>query len=128
MAESSRQDRLDRLLDAVELIKAGERAAALPILRALIQEDNDFEDAWMWMSVAVETLDQSAVCLDNVLRINPHNQAAAGALYRIRRPELHLLQQRARLRFYRDVFLGATWLLTVLLLLAIAAAYLAGSP
>ncbi|MGQ9887108.1 MAG: hypothetical protein ACUVSX_01335 [Aggregatilineales bacterium] len=124
MAENSREDRVDRLLDAVELIKAGEREAALPILRALIREDNDFEDAWMWMSVAVETLDQSATCLDNVLRVNPHNQAAASALHRIRQPELRQQQQRARLRFYRDLFLGAMWLLTALLLLGMMAAYL----
>lgn len=124
MAGNSREDRVDRLLDAVELIKAGQREAALPILRALIREDNDFEDAWMWMSVAVETLDQSAVCLDNVLRVNPHNQAAAGALHRIRQPELRQQQQRARLRFYRDLFLGAMWLLTALLLLGMMAVYL----
>lgn len=124
MAGNSREDRVDRLLDAVELIKAGQREAALPILRALIREDNDFEDAWMWMSVAVETLDQSAVCLDNVLRVNPHNRAAAGALHRIRQPELRQQQQRARLRFYRDLFLGAMWLLTALLLLGMMAMYL----
>lgn len=123
MAASSRDDRVDRLLDAVELIKTGERDAALDVLRALIREDNDFEDAWMWMSVAVETLDQSSVCLDNVLRVNPHNQAAAGALHRIRQPEMRLQQQRARLRFYRDLFLGSTWLLTLLLLLGMMAAY-----
>lgn len=123
MAQSSREDRVDRLLDAVELIKAGERDAALTELRALIHEDNDFEDAWMWMSVAVETLDQSSVCLDNVLRVNPHNQAAAGALHRIRQPEMRLQQQRARLRFYRDLFLGSMWLLTLLLLLGMMATY-----
>jgi hypothetical protein len=123
VADTSREARVDHLLDAIELIKAGECDAALPLLRALIHEDNDFEDAWMWMSVAVETLDQSSVCLDNVLRINPVNQAAAGALHRIRQPEMRLQQQRARLRFYRDVFAGGMWLLTVLLLLGMMAAY-----
>lgn len=38
--------KIDRLLDAIELVKADNRAEARPILRELIQENSDFEDAW----------------------------------------------------------------------------------
>jgi hypothetical protein len=70
----------------------------------------------LWMSVAVDSVDQSAVCLDNVLRVNPANAAAAGALSRMRGPELLLEQQRKRLRLWRDLAYGAMWLLVVTLL------------
>jgi hypothetical protein len=109
-------DPIDRLLDAIDLIKVDQREAAIPILRQLIREDSDFEAAWLWMAVAVESLDHSAVCLDNVLRINPRNTAAAGALYRIRSPEIELEKRRGKLRIWRDAALGGMWFLVVLLL------------
>ncbi len=111
-------DRIDRLLDAVELVKSNRRGEARHLLRELIREDNNFEDAWLWMSVAVDLLDQSSICLDNVLRVNPRNLEAAGALYRIRIPELEMDKRRARLRFYRDFALTSMWFVIVVLLVA----------
>lgn len=110
--------RVDRLLDAVDLLKAGEREAARQLLRDLIREDGDFEEAWLWMSVAVESSDQSQICLDNVLRVNPTNAAAASALYRLREPELAWDQRRSRARFWRDLSLMGMWLLALGLLYA----------
>ena len=103
--------RIDRLLDAVEFIKANRRDEARGLLRDLIREDSDFEDAWLWMSLAVDSLDQASVCLDNVLRVNPHNYEAAGALYRIRVPEMEMKKRRSRLRMYRDMAIGVMWLI-----------------
>jgi len=110
--------RIDRLLDAIELIKADRRVEACEILRELIHEDGNFEEAWLWMAVAVDSLDQSSLCLDNVLRVNPNNGNAAGALYRIREPEMLLEQRRIRMRFYRDLAFGSMWTLVLLLLWA----------
>lgn len=118
-------DRIDRLLDAVELIKANQRDEAHGLLRDLIREDSDFEDAWLWMSVAVDTLDQAAVCLDNVLRVNPRNYQAAGALYRIRIPEMQMKRRRARLRMYRDMAIGVMW---VIIIGALIGAYMTYAP
>ena len=111
-------DRIDRLLDAIELVKANRRGEARHLLRDLIREDNNFEDAWLWMSVAVDSLDQSSICLDNVLRINPKNGEAAGAFYRIRVPEMEMEKRRSRLRFYRDFALSSMWFVIALLLVA----------
>ncbi|MFN8448679.1 MAG: hypothetical protein U0521_08850 [Anaerolineae bacterium] len=111
-------DRIDRLLDAIELVKLNRRGEARHLLRDLIREDNNFEDAWLWMSVAVDSLDQSSICLDNVLRVNPKNADAAGALYRIRIPEMAMEQRRARLRFYRDLSLTSMWIVITALLTA----------
>lgn len=110
--------RLERLLDAIDLIREEKRRDALPILRGLIREDKDHEEAWLWMSVAVDSIDQSILCLDNVLRINPHNIMAAGALYRLRRDEMASEKRRAQLRGYRDLVVAMLWLLIIIALFA----------
>ena len=118
-------DRVDRLMDAIDLLKEDRRREAIHLLRGLIREDNNFEDAWLWMSVAVDSLDQSSICLDNVLRINPQNGEAAGALHRIRGPEMLVEKRRGRIRMYRDMALIGMWLLAVSLLYAMLFTFLA---
>lgn len=108
-----RAERIDRLVDAIDMIRANRREEARAILSTIIGADSDFEDAWLWMSVAVDSLDQAAVCLDNVLRVNPRNYEAAGALYRIRVPEIAMEKRRARLRFSRDMLTALFWILVV---------------
>ncbi len=116
--------RVDRLLDAIDLVREDRREEARTLLRELISEDGNFEDAWLWMSVAVDSLDQSAVCLDNVLRVNPSNQYAAGALYRIREQELEIQRKRGRYMFYRDVAFTIMWLVIFALLFTITFAFM----
>ncbi len=108
--------RIDRLLDAVDLIKEDKQQEAYDILRSLIQEDGNFEHAWLWMAVVVKSLDQAIVCLDNVLRVNPDNTSAAGALYRLRESEMLMEKRRERLRNARNVSLIFLWVLTIALL------------
>ena len=117
-AEAAAHARIDRLLDAIELVKSNRRSDARHVLRDLIREDNDFEDAWLWMSVVVDSLDQSSICLDNVLRINPKNSEAAGSLYRISIPEIEVQKRRNRLRFYRDLAQSSFWFVILLILLS----------
>jgi hypothetical protein len=112
-------------MDAIDLLKEDRRREAIHILRGLIREDNDFEDAWLWMSVAVDSLDQSSICLDIVLRINPQNGEAAGALHRIRGPEMLLEKRRNRIRMYRDLAMVGMWLMVVSLLYAMLFTFLA---
>lgn len=102
---------IDKLYDAIEFVKADRAEDARRLLRELIREDGDFEDAWLWMSVAVDSLDQSSICLDNVLRINPANGEAAAALYRIRIPEMEMQRRRSTLRTGRDFSLMFMWIL-----------------
>ena len=54
-----------------------------------------------------------------MLRVNPKNNEAAGALYRIRIPELQMQKQRTRLRLYRDAALTSMWLIIMALLVAV---------
>jgi hypothetical protein len=113
---SAAEERIDRLLDAIDLVKEDRRDEARLLLRDLVNEDSDFEEAWMWMSVTVDSLDQSSVCLDNVVRVNPNNAQAARALHRLRLPEMEMQKQRTRLRLYRDLALMSMWILVVALL------------
>ncbi len=115
--------RIGRLLDAIDLLKGDEREQAQALLRDLIREDNDFEDAWLWMSVAVSQIDQSALCLENVLRINPNNAQAAGALYRLRESEMLMAKRRVHYRNRRDLAFTGLWLLVALLLTAVFLTY-----
>lgn len=112
-------ERVDRLLDAIELVKEDRRQDAQQLLRQLVNEDSDFEDAWLWLSVAVDDIDKSAVCLDNVLRVNPGNQCAAGALSRIREPEMQMQRRRGRYLLLRDTAFVAMWMLILGLFCAI---------
>jgi len=118
-------EQVDRLLDAIDLLNADQREAARLILRDLIHQDSDFEDAWLWMSVAVDTLDQATVCLENALRINPENVRAAEALLRLRAPDLAITQRRDALRNLRDLTSGLFWMVFVTTLCASAATYMA---
>lgn len=110
---------LDRLLEAIELIKANRHAEALPILRGIIQQDSNCEEAWLWMSVVVDDIDQSIICLDNVLRINPKNEDALTALYRLRQRDLASERQRGRLRRNRDLAIMVFWLLVTCIIMAV---------
>lgn len=121
--ETEGTSRIDRLLDAIELIESDRRDSACDVLRQLIREDGDFEDAWLWMSVAVDSLDQSTLCLDNVLRINPSNLHAAGALYRLRESEMLMEHKRASLRMWRDLSFSMLWFLIIFLSFAVMFAY-----
>lgn len=119
---------IDRLLDAIELIQANQRAAAVPLLRSLISENQNFEEAWLWMSVAVDSIDQSVICLENVLRVNPQNWQAAGALYRLREAEVASQSKRASLRLSRDIAFSSLYLLIAFALVAIVLTYPSSRP
>ncbi|QPC81802.1 hypothetical protein G4Y79_19225 [Phototrophicus methaneseepsis] len=121
MAGKRPAEQIDRLLDAIDHIRAGDRDAARPILQQLIRDDSNFEDAWLWMSVAVEHVDQSMVCLDNVLRINPRNTYAANALLHLRANDMIEERQRNRLQLLRDSFLSIFWLLVAIVMVAVFA-------
>lgn len=111
--------RIEKLLDAIDLVKSDRREEARQLLRDLIRDDNNFEEAWLWMSVAVDSLDQSSLSLENVLRVNPHNYEAAGALYRIRIPEMQVEKRRAQLRWIRDASTVLLWFVITLIIFGV---------
>ena len=70
----------EKLDNAVQLIKAGNRQAALPILKGIIQANPNDENAWLWLYACVEKVDEKKYCLQRALAINPDNQPARRAL------------------------------------------------
>ncbi len=67
----------------ISALKAGERAQAREwLLRAVDADDSD-ELAWLWLSGAVDTTEDRRVCLENVLALNPDNEAARRGLAKL---------------------------------------------
>jgi hypothetical protein len=62
------------------LVQVGEKAAARDILTALVAQDPQDEEAWLWLSGAVESDAERRDCLLKVLEINPENHAARHGL------------------------------------------------
>lgn len=73
----------EKLNQAIQLIKSGNKPAALPILKALLQENPRDENAWLWLYSCVERPDQKKYCLQKALEINPLNQGAQNALKKL---------------------------------------------
>jgi tetratricopeptide (TPR) repeat protein len=76
----------DRLNDAVQLIRSGDKQAALPLLKEILRENPADENAWLWLHVCVEDVAQKKYCLQRALEINPHNQSARNALRKLTEP------------------------------------------
>lgn len=115
--------KIEQLMGAIELVKQDQRKEARELLRVLVHDDNDFEEAWLWMAVVVDSLDLSEICLDNVLRINSNNAQAAEMLYRLREHEMSAKKGHYRLLFGRNLSLGLFWMLVIFLLNAVIIAH-----
>lgn len=67
---------LEQLQQAVAKARAGERAEALSLFNAVLAQHPDHEDALVWKAALVSDPQEAIVCLEQVLRLNPHNQRA----------------------------------------------------
>ncbi len=65
---------------AKQLINAGRRREARALLEQVVTVDKGNEQAWLWLSAAVETPEDQELCLENVLQINPANPKAIKGL------------------------------------------------
>ena len=73
----------EQLSAAVQLIKAGNKLAALPILREIVQNDPNNENAWLWLYSCVEKPEQKIYCLQQALKANPGNENARKTLEKL---------------------------------------------
>ncbi|MER3544255.1 MAG: hypothetical protein C4311_06510 [Chloroflexota bacterium] len=64
------------LQQAIAALKAGRRKQARAILAHLLRQDPHNEEAWLWLSGAVEQDSERLLCLRQVLAINPNNERA----------------------------------------------------
>lgn len=65
---------------AVGALKANKREEARRILEHVVEQDERHEQAWLWLSGCVDTVDEQIICLQNVLTVNPSNQKARKGL------------------------------------------------
>src|SRR5215468_2363707 len=64
----------------IAAIKAGRKAEARRLLEQAVEIDVYNEKAWLWLSAAVDTLDEQQICLANVIEINPNSEKAKKGL------------------------------------------------
>jgi membrane protein YdbS with pleckstrin-like domain len=73
----------DKLRRGIAALRAGRKKEARQLLMQVLQQDEENEQAWLWMSGAVETDKLRQFCLAKVLEIDPDNEAAKKGLSRL---------------------------------------------
>jgi hypothetical protein len=77
-------DTMPMLNRAIVAAKAGRKVEARQLLEAVLDADERNEQAWLWLSGVVDNDEERTICLENVLSINPDNQAARRGLAMLR--------------------------------------------
>lgn len=72
------------LRQGIAAARGGDKETARNLLMRVIEQDENNASAWLWLSGVVESLDDQQVCLENVLALDPHNQAAREGLEQVR--------------------------------------------
>ncbi len=72
-----------QLRQAAQALRAGRKDDARTLLMAVVDEQEHNERAWLFLSAAVDTLEEQQICLENVLTINPTNDKARQGLERV---------------------------------------------
>jgi hypothetical protein len=68
------------LRQAIVAAKEGRKEEARYLLETVLDADERNEQVWLWMSAVVDSDEERIVCLENVLTINPNNEAARKGL------------------------------------------------
>jgi hypothetical protein len=66
--------------EGIAAFKAGKRDEARTLLLKAVELDQHNEEAWLWLSGILETVEDQRTCLENVLTINPNNERAKKGL------------------------------------------------
>jgi hypothetical protein len=64
------------LYDGAVALRNGNKELARDLLLRVVEVDENIEDAWLWLSGAVDDPDDQRTALENVLALNPGNQYA----------------------------------------------------
>ncbi len=65
---------------AITAYKAKQKSQARELLMQAVDMDDKHEQAWLWLSAVVDSVEDQQVCLENVLTINPKNDRARKGL------------------------------------------------
>lgn len=72
------------LEDAIHHIRVGNREQGRQILEELLEDHEDNEEIWLWLTAAVDSNEDREICLENVLALNPNNLVAQRGLDALR--------------------------------------------
>ncbi len=64
------------LRDAIAAYRSGNKSQAREMLLEAVALDEHHEQAWLWLSAVVDSVEDQITCLENVLTINPNNEKA----------------------------------------------------
>ena len=68
------------LRQGIAAAKMGQKETARNLLTRVVEQEEHNLTAWLWLADAVDSLDDKQVCLENVLTLDPENQAARKGL------------------------------------------------
>jgi tetratricopeptide (TPR) repeat protein len=71
------------LKEGITAVKKGDRIQGRELLEKVLAADERNEQAWLWLSGAVDSAEERQICLENVLAINPDNALAQNGLARL---------------------------------------------
>ncbi len=77
---ATREEVAEWLYDGAVALRAGDRQRALDLLMQVVEIDEENEQAWLWLSGAVDDIEDQQIALENVLALNPHNELARRGL------------------------------------------------
>jgi hypothetical protein len=72
------------LFEGALAVSQGRRSEAQALLMKVLENDEENEQAWLWLSGAVDDPADQEVALENVLALNPNNAAAQEGLRLLR--------------------------------------------
>lgn len=62
--------------DSIAAYRSGKKEQARSLLLEAVALDEHHEQAWLWLSAVVDSVEDQITCLENVLTINPKNEKA----------------------------------------------------
>lgn len=66
----------EMLYEGALALQQGDKERARDLLLQVVELDEGIEDAWLWLSGAVDDPEDQRTALENVLALNPDNQYA----------------------------------------------------
>ena len=73
----------EQLQQAIGLVQSGDKTGAIKILKEIITKEPKNENAWLWLAACFDQPDNKVRSLQKVLEINPNNEKAKQALYKL---------------------------------------------
>jgi hypothetical protein len=64
------------LYEGALAVQQGDKARGLALLMQVVEADETIEEAWLWLSGAVDDPADQRIALENVIALNPDNEYA----------------------------------------------------